>query len=54
MKPVQVKVDPLAMAVMLDTLGNIVVMLETGHDPMQVAQQIRDYIARHSGEGEKS
>ena len=47
---VQVKIDPLAMAVILDVLGNIVVMLETNHDPMDVAQQIRDYIARHDAQ----
>ena len=47
---IQVKLDPLAMAAVLDILGNIVVMLELRKDPMEVAQQIREFIAKHTEE----
>ena len=46
MRQLEVKIDQLAMDVLLNVLGNIVLMLESGKDPMRVAQEIRDYIAR--------
>ena len=47
---ISVRLDPLAMAALLDILGNIVVMLELRKDPMEVAKQIREFIAKHTEE----
>ena len=50
---VQVKVDKLAWDVFADVLGNIVLMLETGKDPMKVALELRDYIAKTDAENKQ-
>ena len=41
-----VPINPLALAAMLDILSNIAAQLETRVDPLQVAQQIRGFIAQ--------
>jgi hypothetical protein len=40
-----VELDELSKAVLLDVLNNVAKMLERGADPLQVAQQIRGFVA---------
>jgi hypothetical protein len=42
----KIQLDPVALAVLLDTLENIARQLETGVDPLQVAQQVRAFIGK--------
>ena len=42
----KIQLDTVAIAVLLDMLETVARQLETGVDPLQVAQQIRGFIAK--------
>jgi len=46
MRKLTVDISPLARDLLLDILGNIVLKLELREDPMKVAREIRDFIAK--------